>query len=81
MFEYPQYADMVGVTVFSRMSVMAAWVVLRVLRDKYKGKVVIGGSGSYAWPGSLPSMDTNSLDSATFADYAHKIGLIDYFKI
>lgn len=71
--------DMVGVTVFSRMSVMAAWTVLQALRPRYTGKIVIGGSGSYAWPGSLPSMDSNSLDSATFADYAHKIGLIDYF--
>ena len=71
--------DMVGVTVFSRMSVMAAWVMLQALRPKYQGKVVIGGSGSYAWPGSLPSMDISSLDSATFADYAHKVGLVDYF--
>jgi radical SAM superfamily enzyme YgiQ (UPF0313 family) len=71
--------DMVGVTVFSRMSVMAAWVVLQALRTKYKGKIIIGGRGSYAWPGSLPSLDTGNLDSATFADYAHKVGLVDYF--
>ena len=71
--------DMIGITVFSRMSVMAAWTVLQALRPKYSGKIVIGGSGCYAWPGSLPSMNANSLDSATFADYAHKIGLIDYF--
>ena len=71
--------DMIGITVFSRMSVMATWTVLQVLRKKYTGKIVIGGSGSYAWPGSLPSMDIRSLESATFADYAHKIGLIDYF--
>jgi hypothetical protein len=71
--------DMVGVTVFSRMSVMAAWLMLQALRPKYKGKIVIGGSGSYAWPGSLPSMDISSLDSATFADYAHKVGLVDYY--
>jgi len=71
--------DMIGVTVFSRMSVMASWMVLRALRKKYQGKIVIGGSGSYAWPGSLPSMDAASLDSATFADYAHKIGLINYY--
>jgi hypothetical protein len=71
--------DMIGVTVFSRMSVMASWLMLRALRKKYQGTVVIGGSGSYAWPGSLPSMDADSLDSATFADYAHKIGLVDYY--
>lgn len=71
--------DMIGVTVFSRMSVMASWLLLQALRARYPGTVVIGGSGCYAWPGSLPSMDHKSLDSATFAEYAHKIGLINYY--
>lgn len=73
------HPDMIGVTVFSRMSVMASYLLLSALRVRYDGTIVIGGSGSYAWPGSLPNMDAASLDSATFADYAKKQGLIDHY--
>jgi hypothetical protein len=71
--------DMVGVTIFSRMSVVAAYTVLLKLREQYKGQIIIGGSGSYAWPGSIPSMQAKTLDSATFADYALRTGLTNFY--
>lgn len=71
--------DMVGLSVFTRFSVIPASILLPAIRRKIKSEIVIGGSGSYAWPGSLPNLDSSSLDSATFADFAKKVGLIDYF--
>lgn len=71
--------DMVGVSVFSRMSVLSAWWMCRQIRSTLNCKIVIGGAGAYAWPGSLPSMNTQNLTAATFAEYAQEAKVIDYY--
>lgn len=70
--------DMLGLSVFSRFSVVPAHVMLTRIRERLACTVVIGGNGSYAWPGSLPNIDQH-LNAATFADYAKQTGIIDHF--
>jgi hypothetical protein len=80
LVEIKQYSpDMVGLSVFTRFSVVPAAILLEHIRKQIDAKIVIGGSGSFAWPGSLPSLNTENLESSTFAEYAKQIGLIDYF--
>lgn len=71
--------DLIGISVITRMSVVACWEMLNDIKNHLNCKIVIGGSGAYAWPGSLPAMDTNNLNAATFAEYALKTNLIDYY--
>ena len=72
--------NIIGVSVFTRFSVLPAWVLLQRLRKEFiNSKLVIGGNGCYAWPGSLPAMGETKLDAATFADYAKQTGLIDHY--
>jgi len=71
--------DMIGVSVFSRMSVMSAWYVCQKLRNQLSTKIVIGGAGAYAWPGSLPAMNSENLAAATFAEYALQTKVIDWY--
>lgn len=71
--------DMTGISVFSRMSVLAAWHMCQQVRSTLKCQVVIGGAGAYAWPGSLPSMNAKSITAATFAEHALSSGVIDWY--
>lgn len=71
--------DMIGVSVFSRMSVMAAWYMLQKLNQHFNCPIVLGGSGAYAWPGSLPAMNNSTIAAATFAEYALRSNLIKYY--
>lgn len=73
--------DMVGLSVFTRFSVISASVMLKHVRSRMKSKIVIGGLGAYAWPGSLPNLAEHplALDATTFSDYALKTGLVDYY--
>ena len=69
--------DMLGLSIFSRMSVVPAFVLLGKLRAQLDCKIVIGGNGSYAWAGSVPGLSAGS--SGNFAEYALEQNIIDYY--
>lgn len=73
--------DLIGVSVFTRMSVMCAWRILHQIKDNFECKVVIGGNGAFAWPGGLPALNTHNMSAATFAEFAIDLKLIDYYVL
>lgn len=66
--------DMLGVSIFSRMSVVPAFIFLETVRKKLPCKIVIGGNGSFSWAGSIPGLSPNG----NFAEFALAENLIDY---
>jgi hypothetical protein len=69
--------DWLGISIFSRMSVVPAFVLLKKFRETLNCKVVIGGNGSYAWAGSVSGLSTTT--AGNFAEYALEQNLIDYY--
>lgn len=76
-------ADMIGISVFTRFSVVPAWMFLNFLHNQTRASIIMGGAGAYAWPGSLPALNSQNLssDSATFAEMAQKLGYIDHYIV
>jgi radical SAM superfamily enzyme YgiQ (UPF0313 family) len=72
--------DMIGVTVFTRMSVVCAYTIIEVIRKQFDCKIVIGGQGITAWPGSVFSVDKNT-NANTVADMLLELNWIDYYVI
>lgn len=71
--------EMVGLSVFTRFSVIPAHYMLDQIKTKLNCKTLIGGSGIYAWPGSLPNLNTGYVEASTFAEFALTSGLVDYY--
>jgi hypothetical protein len=72
--------DFLGVSIFTRMSVVCALELLQKLKQYVTCPIVIGGAGSFAAPHTLPtvSMDKN-LKVDTFAEFALTSNLTDYY--
>ncbi len=70
--------DWIGVSVFSRFSVVACHTLIEYIRPKIEAKIMIGGHGINAWPGSLPGIDQNTKYN-TIADYLLKENYIDHY--
>jgi hypothetical protein len=71
--------DMLGMSVFTRMSVIPAWELLQYIRPKINCKVVIGGNGAYSWPGGLPALEKIDKKTSSFSEFAKLHDLIDYY--
>jgi hypothetical protein len=69
---------MLGVTLFSKFSVIPAYVILAAIRKKISCKVVIGGNGIICSPGDGFNLG-GPKDIITFAEYVKQVGLIDYY--
>ena len=70
---------MLGMSVFTRMSVIPAWELLQHIRPNIDCKIVIGGNGAYAWPGGLPVLENVDKKSSSFSEFAKAHNLIDYY--
>lgn len=71
--------DMIGISVFTRMSVVPAWELLQYFKPKFNCKFVIGGNGAYAWPGGLIPLENIQQESKSFGEFVKNQGLIDYY--
>lgn len=76
--------DVIGVSVFSRMSVLAAFYICQIARTTVECKILLGGGGIAAWSGIVPSMKLDPakaelLSSLNVAEFALKTGMIDYY--
>ena len=73
--------DMIGISVFSRFSVIPAWVILQNIRPKTQAKIVIGGAGSYTLPSSLPGLENFDFThkKTTFAALTKEVGIADHY--
>lgn len=69
--------DMIGISIFSRMSVIPAFTILGPIRQRLSSKIVIGGNGSYVWAGDIPGL--TGFTNTNFAAYALDKNLIDYY--
>lgn len=67
-----------GISVFSRFSAVSCYEILKFIRPKTNAKIMIGGHGISAWPGSLPNIDKNT-KYETIADYLLKKKYIDHY--
>lgn len=71
--------DMLGISVFTRMSVVPAWELLQQIRPNTACKIVVGGNGAYAWPGGLPVLEKLDEKANSFSEFAKAHDLIDYY--
>jgi len=71
--------DMLGISVFTRMSVMPAWELLQYLRPRFDCKIVIGGNGAYSWAGGIPKLESTGTNNTSFGEFAKSSNLIDYY--
>lgn len=70
--------DWIGISVFSRFSTVPCHELVKYLRPRMRSKIMIGGHGISAWPGSLPNIDKNT-KYKTIADYLKEGNHIDHY--
>ena len=68
----------IGLSVFSRFSIVSCYEILKFIRPRTNAKIMIGGHGISAWPGSLPNIDQNTKYD-TIADFLLKENFIDHY--
>ena len=78
--------DWIAVSVFTRWSTITCYEVVKVLRQRFKSKIFIGGHGIDSWPGTLPGRDKNTKGGETksyktIADFLKKENLIDHYVV
>jgi hypothetical protein len=74
--------DLIGLSVFTRMSVLCALELLLKIKKYTNCSIVIGGNGAIAAPYNLPSLSIDkTVNVGTFAEYALDTKLIDYYII
>lgn len=79
MLELSDYdPNWIGVSVFSRFSVVACHTLIEYIRPKTEAKIMIGGHGISAWPGTLPGVGENTKYD-TIADYLLREDYIDHY--
>jgi hypothetical protein len=71
--------DMLGLSVFTRMSVIPAWELLQHIRPRIDCRIVIGGNGAYSWPGGLPALENIDNKTNSFSEFAKNHNLIDHY--
>ena len=71
--------DMLGMSVFTKMSVMPAWELLQHIRPAVDCEIVIGGYGAYTWAGGLPVLENLAKKVNSFSEFAKTYNLIDYY--
>ena len=78
--------DWIAISIFSRWSTIACYEVVKVLRQRFKCKIFIGGHGIDSWPGSLPGRDKTTKGGETksyktIADFLKDKNLIDHYVV
>jgi hypothetical protein len=72
--------DMLGLSVFTRMSVVPAWEMLQYIRPRIDCKILIGGNGAYSWyTGGASAIKTTENKNKSFSEFTKSEGLIDYY--
>jgi hypothetical protein len=70
--------DMLGLSVFTRMSVVPALELLQYTRPRLGCKIVIGGNGAYSWFNGVASSDKNTT-AKSFSEFCKSQDLIDFY--
>lgn len=71
--------DVIGISVFTKFSIMPAWEIISYIKKTRNVKIMIGGHGAFLKTSSLPGLGTKEEKDTTFAELMKKEKLINYY--
>lgn len=74
-----QNPDVIGISVFTKFSIMPAWEIIKYIKKTRDVEVMIGGHGAFVEISNLPELNSNKEENSTFANLMKKAGLINYY--